>query len=252
MSKELIDSGKTSNHRIWEDGDNQSDHLPVSMEILVQLRTKNTDERNNRNRRSLIWKKVSVKDKAAYSSNLEQLHSRRQDPLQVASCPHVCGCDDQSCRDDIQREYDDIIDCIVTASKSLPKCSPGIEKDWWCPELTLLRDQNITIQGLWIQEGRPKQGPTYQERLRVRAAYKNSIRIAKRDSKQTAWNRLHSAMESEGTTSFWRWWKSIYGNGKCQTASVVDGTSSKEGIAKAFQTAFQENSKPNNEESQKA
>ena len=137
---------------------------------------------------------------------------------------------------------------IVTASKSLPKCSPGIEKDWWCPELTLLRDQNITIQSLWIQEGRPKQGPTYQERLRVRAAYKNSIRMAKRSSKQTAWNRLHSAMESEDTTSFWRWWKSIYGNGKCQTASVVNGTSSKEGIAKAFQTAFQENSKPNNAE----
>ena len=55
-------------------------------------------------------------------------------------------------------------------------------------------------------------------------------------------------MESEDTTSFWKWWKSIYGNGKCQNASVVDGMSSKEGIARAFQTAFQENAKPNNPE----
>ena len=69
-----------------------------------------------------------------------------------------------------------------------------MEKDWWTSELTQLKEQSIAIQNLWISEGRPRQGPTYLERLRVRAAFKNSIRLAKKAPKQASWNRLHSAI----------------------------------------------------------
>ncbi len=121
-----------------------------------------------------------------------------------------------------------------------------MEKDWWTPGLTQLRDQSIAIQTLWLSEGRPRQGPTYQERLRVRAAYKNAIRLAKKAPKQAAWNRLHTAMVNQDTDSFWKWWRSVYGKNKSQFSPVVDGQSTKEGIANAFQNTFMENSNPNN------
>ena len=97
-----------------------------------------------------------------------------------------------------------------------------------------------------MNEGRPRQGPTYSERLRVRAAYKHSIRLAKKAPKQAAWNSLHTAMESQNTDSFWKWWKSIYNKNKTQLPPVVNGHSSKAGIANAFQKSFQDNCKPNN------
>ena len=81
----------------------------------------------------------------------------------------------------------------------------------------------------------------------MRAAYKNAIRQAKRAPKQAAWNRLHVAMEAQDTNSFWKWWSSVYNKNKRQPASVVDGQSSAEGIAGAFQTAFQQNCQPNNQ-----
>ena len=91
-----------------------------------------------------------------------------------------------------------------------------------------------------------RQGPTYQERLRVRATYKHAIRSAKKAPKQAVWNRLHSAMESQDKNSFWKWWRSIYGKNKNQFAPAVDGHSTKEGISNVFQEAFQKNSQPNN------
>jgi len=60
---------------------------------------------------------------------------------------------------------------------------------WWSSDLSQLRDQSIAIQNLWISEGRPRHGPTYLERLRVKAAYKRSIRAAKTAFKQAAWVR---------------------------------------------------------------
>ena len=92
----------------------------------------------------------------------------------------------------------------MAPNQSLPKTKPGLEKDWWTQELT------IAIQEVWISEGRPRQGHTYLERLRVRATYKNAIRREKKATKQTAWNHLHVAMEMQDTNSFWKYWRSVY------------------------------------------
>ena len=246
VSNALMNKNLIHDHKILDDGDNNSDHLPLLTKISILCQDQTLTSNNENGRKSLVWKKVSQKAKDDYSFSLEELLLQRSEPLRVSSCQHSCGCDSQICRDDIQNEYDEIRSCILSASKHLPKTSAGLEKDWWSSELTQLRDQSIAIQELWIYEGRPRQGPTCQERLRVRAAYKNSIRAAKKAPKQAAWNRLHTAMESQDTDSFWKWWRSIYGKKKRHFAPVVDGHSTKEGISSAFQEAFQKNSQPNN------
>ena len=52
---------------------------------------------------------------------------------------------------------------VVEASKILPSRDSrnGIEKDWWTPELTQLKNKSIEIHALWVQEGRPRQGQTF-------------------------------------------------------------------------------------------
>ena len=246
VSQALIDENKTRDHKILDEGDNVSDHLPLLMKLSLDLRPSELMKNDFVFQKTVNWKKLSDKDLSNYSSRLEEQLLLRRTPLAVASCTGACGCESQLCRDDIQREYDDIVACMRSASESLPRKSPGIEKDWWTPGLTQLRDQSIAIQALWRSEGRPRQGHTHRERLRVRAAYKNAIRLAKKAPKQAAWNRLHSAMENQDTGSFWKWWRSVYGKNKSQFSPVVDGQSSKDGIANAFQKTFMENSKPNN------
>ena len=248
VSQSLINQNMIQGHKILDDGDNNSDHLPLMMTMALQFCGQSRDYGQETGRKSLIWKKLSLEAKANYSSVLEELLLQRTDPLQVSVCRHSCGCVSQNCRNDIQREYDEIRSAILSASAPLPKTTPGTEKDWWSPQLTQIRDQSIAIQEVWIGEGRPRQGPTYQERLRVRATYKNAIRIAKKAPNQATWNRLHTAMETNNTDSFWKHWRSIYGKNKSQFSPVVDGQSTKEGIANVFKEAFHKNSQPNNQD----
>ena len=246
VSKSLLEKDIFHDHVILDEGANTSDHLPLLMKMSLQLQTSNSSSIIAPSQKKLDWKKMSDQDKANYASSLEYLLVQRQTPLNVSLCRHACGCRNQSCIDDIQKEYNEICSCLISASNSLPHSRAGIEKDWWTPELTQLRDKSLAIQELWISEGRPRQGPTYNERLRVRAAYKNTIRQAKKAPKQAAWNRLHSAMETQDTDSFWKWWRSVYSKNKNHFPPVVDGHSSKVGIASAFQRSFEANSKPNN------
>ena len=48
------------------------------------------------------------------------------------------------------------------------------------------------------------------------------------------------------TTSFWKTWRRLYNKNKSHLPSVVNGISSKEGIANSFMNSFRKNSTPNN------
>ena len=211
---------------------------------MIQTNTHSESDRHLP--RAMHWNKISQRQKEVYAEHVERLLLSRQHPNPVFACTSKCRCDDSHCHENIQSEYDHIVSAITEASKHLPKSSKGIEKDWWTDDLTKLRDQSLAIQSLWIAEGRPHHGPTQTERLRVRAAYKSAIRRAKKLPKQQAWDRLHSAMADHDSDSFWKRWRAIYSKSNSSFAPVVDGNSSKEGIANSFRSAFEKNSQPNN------
>ena len=192
------------------------------------------------------WNQISSEQIKNYSDLLEALLLQRRTSNPVFYCTGECICSNTNCHSHIQREYDEIILCMVKASRSLPRATKGVEKDWWTSNLTKLREKSIAIQSLWVSEGRPRHGVTFTERLRVRAAYKHEIRLAKKAPKQEAWNKLHQAMTNHDTGTFWRRWRSIYGKNNTHFAPVVDGTTSKAGIANSFKCAFEKNSRPNN------
>ena len=159
-----------------------------------------------------------------------------------------CHCDKAECKDEIQKEYDDLLHCLKTADAQLPRHVPGVEKSWWTPQLTELRDKSIAIHRLWAEEGRPRHGPSNHERLLVKAAYRRAIKVAQRAPKQASWNRLHGAMASNDTETFWKSWKTLYSKNKSDLQPVVDGLTSKDAIADSFRRTFEKNSQPNNPE----
>ena len=246
MHKSILNDQLVSDFRILDEGGNTSDHLPILMHANFHVQSFSSNLNEDRKMAVVDWKKMSPSDLAAYAAELERLLLIRTDPRVVSACASTCACSRETCLQDIQEEYDEIISCMVLASKVLPKRPKGIEKDWWSPELSHLRDNSIRIQSLWVAEGRPRHGPIYDERLRVRAAYKDAIRKAKKAPKQKAWNRLHSAMTNQDSDSFWKWWRTIYSKRSNHVPPVVDGQSSKEGIADSFRKSFEQNSKPNN------
>ena len=241
------DHNVVSDHQILDEGDNTSDHLPICMRISSHFQNRILVNESHTSA-SLKWEKIPQSLCMTYTTQLASLIAASELPSPLLQCQSTCICDKTVCHNAIQCEYDQLIKCIIQASDQLPRYRRGIEKDWWTAELTDLRDQSIAIQKLWIDEGRPRQGTTHLERLRVRAEYKRAIRNAKRAPKIEAWNRLHSSLCSKDTDTFWKQWRSIYAKKDSSFAPVVDNCPTKEGIADIFKNVFETNARPNNSE----
>ena len=248
VSKSLIDSNSLTNHQILDEGDNDSDHLPILMQLTSDFRagteTQNPEQQKKSRR---CWNKISEDEKLRYSLRLQDaVRSRPSGP--TLHCQKTCRCVDQVCRESIQGEYDFLVDCIKSADSLLPRQNPGVEKPWWTDALTDVRNKSIDVHKLWIDQGRPRQGPTHEERLRVRAAYKRALRAAQRAPQQAAWDQLHFALADKDTNSFWKNWKRLYNKNKSHLAPVVNGCSSEADIANCFKDSFSSNSTPNNKD----
>ena len=248
ISQSLIDLNLASDYKIIDEGDNTSDHLPIVMRLALNHKNKLLHETQCRPNASLKWDKISHSQRIAYASELAILVDACELPVALLMCQNQCKCDEPTCHGALQHEYDQLINCIMEASQSLPRYQRGVEKEWWTRELTDLRDQSISIQNVWISVGRPRQGTTHLERLRIRADYKRAIRRAKKAPKTEAWNRLHASLCAKDSHSFWKQWRSIYSKKDSSFTPVVDNCSTKDEIANVFKNVFEKNARPNNSE----
>ena len=244
VSRALIEGSCLSGHQVLEEGDNLSDHVPLIMKLKAIIHKSTTPSIQPTTQPKLKWASISNQQKYDYSTRLQFLLDSCCSP--ASACRDKCRCRDAECHNAIQQEYDFLVSSLKAADAFLPRFKPGVEKDWWTEGLSELRDKSIEIHNLWVSEGRPRQGPTHEERLRVRAAYKRGIRAAQKSPKQVAWDRLHSAMADNNTDTFWMSWRKIYNKNKSHLPPVVEGCSSGLDIANCFRDSFKKNSTPNN------
>ena len=235
-----------SNHKIIDDGENLSDHRPIVITLSSSIQEFVPECSSNNQAPKLKWEKLTYTQIENYASVLNYAIDSVSAPVLSCHSKNVCRCRSSDCMTKLQSEYDSIIDCMKFADSSLPRHKPGLEKDWWTEELSQLKNQSIEAHSLWVNEGRPKQGPTHKERIRVRARYKCAIRAAQRAPKQMSWDRLHSSLSQKDTSRFWCTWRRMYNKNKNSHSPIVDGVFSKQGIADTFMHVFQKNSKPNN------
>ena len=247
VTSSLLDND-LSNFDILDDGDNMSDHFPIVMKMRVNLEPAQPSFRYNSSGKTLKWDKLSTSHLDTYTSKLHNLVDSLPAPEVSLNCNATCFCANKSCLESAQREYDNLLQCLQTADSTLPRQKPGIRKDWWNEDLDNLKKESIDIHNSWKNAGRPRQGPLHEERLRVRAAYKLALKTAQRAPKQALWDRLHMDMAENDTNSFWKTWRRLYNKNKSDLPPVVNGISSNKGIAEAFKSSFEQNSKPNNQE----
>ena len=234
----------TDSHSILDVGDNTSDHLPIMFRLSTRLSTEPPRTAPKTKPPSLKWEKCSKEEKAAYANQLLMLI--QQHPSVATTC-NTAHCKNSNCVSSIQAEYDNLTRIIKEADKVLPRHKPGVQKHWWTDELTHLRTKSIDIHRMWLDEGKPRFGPTNDERLRIRAAYKHAIKFAKKKPNQASWDRLHSSFVSKSTSEFWKSWKRLYNKSQSDLHPVVNGVTSKDGIVNSFKSHFVKVSQPNDQ-----
>ena len=130
MNKSLIEANCLKNHQILDDGDNTSDHLPIIMTLSTTSVANVADESPSLSKDSIEWGKLST----ALCSQCTQRVSALVDAHQVLAafhqCQSRCRCDDRSCQEGLQMDYDLLMSCLKDADASLPRHKPGLKKDW--------------------------------------------------------------------------------------------------------------------------
>ena len=244
VSSSLLED-KLSNFAVLDDGDNMSDHFPIMMNMQINVEAAEIPRQHSTRGATLKWDKLSQTAIDAYTSRLQVLIDSLPEPEVVVNCSATCTCTNDSCFESVQKEYDDLLNCLRVADSSLPRFKTGLSRDWWSKELDELKSKSIDIHSAWKNAGRPRQGPLHTERLKVRAAYKSALRKAQRAPKQALWDRIHMSLASNDTNSFWKSWRRLYNKNKSELPPVVNGISSHRGIAETFRGCFQKNSTPN-------
>ena len=122
VSKNLI--SVCSDHIIIDDGDNVSDHLPITMTISASLTTAPLTAGNTSRSKpsSLKWDKCTSSHIESYTASLSNLLALTPSLLTFCS---DCHCNNQSCHIAIQAEYDQLTSKMKQADRHLPRHKPG-------------------------------------------------------------------------------------------------------------------------------
>jgi hypothetical protein len=135
VSSTLLGSIKDS--KILDDGDNTSDHLPIIFDLPFTTGSVPCQDGDVSSQQptSLEWEKCTEQQKL-YTSRLDELLWCSPETKNICCNVH---CQDQTCLERIQSEYDVIISCLQNADKVLPRHKPGVQKSWWNENLTKIK-----------------------------------------------------------------------------------------------------------------
>jgi len=140
--------------------------------------------------------------------------------------------------DKINGLYENIVNVLYNASAlSVPRIKHDARKFWWDAELNDLKQHSIISHTAWIQAGKPRSGPIFDNWKSDKYKYKNAIRNKRTDERTFVSNDLHDALMSKNPSGFWKTWNHKFAS-KNTVPVIVDGNSDCAGIANQFATYF--------------
>lgn len=217
---------------IVDSGLNLSDHLAITLCVNVGSGPSvsiNSDLANSKYR--LRWDKADI---TGYYNRSYYLLSRYDtsnffDNFTVSKIDSLCN-------------Y--IVGCLKDAALSHVPCTPiGFYKHWWSTSLTELKDTSIYAHKLWEEQGRPMQGPTYENKRCAKANYKLALRLVDKEEIVSVSNDLNDQLLNKDCDAFWHTWNAKFGRKVKNT--VIDGCTEAATIATKFADMFNETCKPN-------
>jgi hypothetical protein len=126
------------------------------------------------------------------------------------------------------------------ANSTIPKRGTRFYKHWWNSESSNLKQKSIETHAVWVDNGRPKDGPIYNAKREAKNLYKSHLRQQHENNVSEISNDLHDALLNKANGTFWKTWNNKFG-AKPKLSKVVNGLSDDNAIADAFADHFAAN-----------
>jgi len=77
----------------------------------------------------------------------------------------------------IEKCYSQVVNILHDTARV---CIPSVHKDyfkfWWDQELDSLKQLSISSHREWVRQGRPRQGPIFENKMKHKYIYKHKIK----------------------------------------------------------------------------
>jgi len=189
-SKLLVDNIQKTT--ILAHGNNNSDHL------LSQCA--GVDNRCLRAQRPLSC--TGTADLSHYQAICSDRLSQISLPVSALLC--TCnGCNEHF--SDLENYYCEITQCLAAAAHDcIPQWKAGVQKHWWTPELSDLKQQCIEQTDVWRTHGCPRSGMVNDPRIKNKLKYKCAIKAAILSAEEEFNDNLVDRLCNKDFNNFWK------------------------------------------------
>ena len=222
------------NVRIMEYPDNCSDHLPVELDMDLNLEIFHNLKKPSPY--CINWKKVIGETQIQYESVMEKELNDITIPL-ITHGTTICNCVEHIFQ--IEKYHQDIVNAVLKADSVLPRSKPTVERDFWDDELKRLKSESIDAYDLWQTSNKPSHGPIFELKKTAHYRYKAYLRKCQRESNEYHNDALHENLIEGNQNRFWQSWKSIHASGTNTNPSRINGFFKDEDIANCFADSFE-------------
>ena len=261
FSKSLADC--VTNYDVINDATNHSDHLPVCLTfnlpssssmyhwlkfgVPVSCKSNNEGCNSVRKASSLRWDHADTDSYYYMTSDL--LYPIYNEILDfdgnINDINYAVDKIEMKCEERIEDWYIRSINALRLASDTCIPCIPqNCLKPWWNSELNELKKQSIMSHSIWLQSGKPRDGPLFVNKNKDKLNYKFKLKKQQKESESIISNNLQESLISKNSKCFWKTWKTKVCN-KNSSKVLIDGNPTDSEACSEFATFLKTTVSPN-------
>lgn len=130
------------------------------------------------------------------------------------------------------------IPIVQSNSKQKPK------KFWWDENLCHAKNESIKSHREWVNQGKPRAGPVYSERLRARNKYRKEIKSKSNKAKSQFSNKLKQSLKGVSNKNFWKIWNANFKQKQNKNPNI-NGLNDSKSISNYLAASIKEACAPN-------
>ena len=161
-------------------------------------------------------------------------------PTEAVSCKNVY-CSDENHIDAINKLYSDIVNSLIQPGKQIMQNNKKkyTHKPGWAEYVDNLYYTSREIRQMWINAGKPRQGPIHDQHVRCKSRFKYALRFIKKNENMLRKEALAKKLADLNPKAFWSEIKNM-NNCKTSLPTSIEGVSGAGGeqIVEFWRTHF--------------
>ena len=227
----------SSYYSICNDVENQSDHSPIVLELLIDISKHITVPYNSKPCKN--WKCANQKDIDMYKTKLDNKLHFIDMPYELLQCNNVL-CEIKGHVNCICKLHDDSISACLYASEIIPKTGKISNNIPGC-DVELSHEKIIALfwRNIWISMKSPRDGVVSEIMRRTRAQYHYAIRKLKRNAIALRRNTMAESIINNNSRDLGSEIRKVRNTTKT-VSTCIDGVTGDINIAELFSNKYNE------------